>query len=138
MNYEEIDLGIATLINQKSELTPIFAQPACATHIPFMGSREHFFILINIYVKSDWIEREKQVNDSLAIVRIVIHSGLLQNEKGIEVAAWSGEQNKRSRVVRLSVLRSAYETAMNLQGADVLDKQHEGITCHWPLQHPKN
>jgi hypothetical protein len=112
MAHKENEAALTTLIDSNTSVLQAWAESYFMSHIPFMGTREHFFLLVNIYVQPDWTDREKQVSDCLALARIIIGSGLLEDEK-------------------------AYAQAMEAKTADVLAKKYEGIVCQWPLPPPQ-
>jgi hypothetical protein len=101
-------------------------------HFPFMGNRQHHFLLISISVKAELMDREKQVEHGLAVAQIALASGLLTDEKGVEVPVWLIEPRRR-RIFRLSIHEAAYAQAKKLSASDLLSKQYDGIKCSWPL-----
>src|SRR5271154_7007722 len=88
MTYEQIDSLVFALLESNSNLRGIWTRPPEIAHLPYLGTRESFFLLVSIPVRPDWTDREQQIKDCLAIAQAVIRSGLLKDEKGVEVAAW--------------------------------------------------
>jgi hypothetical protein len=88
MTHKQIDSRVFALLESSADLHGIWTRPPEIAHLPFMGKRESFFLLVNIPVRSEWTDRKQQVKDCLAIAQAIIRSSLLEDEKGIEVAAW--------------------------------------------------
>ncbi len=138
MNNSHKDTAIVALLNANTSLRSAWVQPPEVTHIPFMRSREHFFVLISAYVSPEVVEREKLANECIAVAQVAIGSGLLSDEKAVEVALYAAEGTKLRRVIRLTVLEAAFAQAMRTSAMDLLgEKPQEGITCQWPAQRPQ-
>lgn len=139
MKNQELGSKIVTLLDDTASLRRDWQQSPQVTHIPFMGTRERFFILVNLHVRPDATTREKLINGSIAVAKLIIGSGLLTDEKGVEVSAFVTvpEQKNLKRVFRLSILDTAFSQAAQIEAADLLDKVHMGISCQWPLQRPE-
>lgn len=133
MQYKQQEPIISALINEDLSLRQCWSQPAEVTHIPFMGTRSHFFLLINILVTPDLIDRGLLLNTCLSVVRKVVESSMLIDEKAVEVAIYTSSQSRAQRVVRLSVMAHAFAQIANLQATDLMGNHLEGIACHWPL-----
>jgi hypothetical protein len=131
--YKEVEVRIDFLLKDLYAKLNWTHSPQVG-HIPTDKSRESFYLLINICVKPEWVDREKQINDCLTIARVVIGSGLLTDERAVEVSAFAIEDKNSRRVFCLSVYDTAFAQVMEIEAADLLNKQFEGITCQWRLK----
>ncbi len=103
-----------------------------------MGTREKFFLLVNIKVRSEANNKEQLVSTCLAAAQLAIGSGYLTDEKAVEISAFvdvahQENQNLR-RVFRLSVNAASFVQVMKMGATDLLSETHTGITCQWPKQ----
>jgi hypothetical protein len=139
MKDKETESGIAALLAGNENLRQDWVQPPQVAHIPFMGTRKNFFVLVNVHVKPEANDKERLLNKCVAAAQLVIGSGLASGLKGFEIAAFVDvpEQRNPRRVFRLSVLDTAFAQAMQIAAGDLLHKQHSGITRQWPLQPPR-
>jgi hypothetical protein len=139
MHYKETESGIAALLNGNSSLRKELMQSPQVTHIPFMGTRDNFYLLININIRSEANNKLQLINLCLIAAQIAIGSGLLTDEKAVEVSAFVDVVNQETlkRVFLLGVSAASFGQAMHIRATDLLSKTHPGITCQWPRQKPQ-
>ena len=88
MNYKEVESRVTAMLEENEHLRGIWTDHPTLAHLPFMGNRQLHFLMVSISVKPGWIDRDQQVKETLAVARVVIGSGLLTDEKAVEVSAW--------------------------------------------------
>jgi hypothetical protein len=132
MKHEEIELRVLQLLQEKSECELTWARPPEVKHIPFMGSRENFFLLVSVVLTLWPDENIRLVKHCLSICRSIIGSGILKQEKGLEVVAYVNEKMNMRRVIRFSVLRTAFSKVAEVEAAEIIAKGSVGITCQFP------
>jgi len=105
--------------------------------IPFMKSRESFYLLVSLtFDESERIALEAR-QMSLNALRLLVQSNIANNSSGIEVVPYVKPRNQKYRLFRLSVLKSSFDIALKLQEQDLLnEKPAEGITCGWYVEKP--
>jgi len=131
---EEIAERISVLLNEEGGCNTIWARPAEVTHIPFMGSRENFFLLISICLKQESVDRKDLVSECLSAASLAIRSGLLCEEKAVEVSLYEEGPTRLYRVARLSILDVAFDQVPKIEASDLLVHPMEGVVCQWPLK----
>jgi len=132
MNNEEIKRSVLQLLQENSTHDLQWVHAPEVMHIPYMGTRQSFFLLISI-VLSFWPdEKERLVNHCLAICRSIIGSRLLRAEKGLEIVAYINKNTKMHRIIRLSVLESAFSKIVESEAAEIIGGNCPGITCQFP------
>ena len=136
MKNTKQESDIIALLDGNATFRLSWSQPPQVAHIPFMGSREKCFLLVNVHLRSEANGREKLVVGCFEVVQSIIGSGLLTDEKAVEISAFVDVLGRESlrRIFRLTVFDIAFVPAMQIAAADLLTKQHSGITCQWPLQ----
>lgn len=132
MSYKECTLKLKSLLERKDNHSLKDIQTVSVHHIPYMGTRENFFLLINLLISSE-IDRENLVNICVVVSRLAIESGLITNEKAVEVSIFSAKNEKTRRLIRVYVLDSAFADFLQVKNLDVLNNRFEGIRCQWPL-----
>jgi hypothetical protein len=141
MNYKETESGITALLDGTLSLRKELTQSPQVTHIPFMGTRENFFLLVNIKVRPEANNKQQLVSMCLAAAQMAIGSGCLTDEKAVEISAFIDvdhqENQNLKRVFRLGVKAAAFVQAMHIGATDLLNETHTGITCQWPRQIPQ-
>jgi hypothetical protein len=137
MNYKKIETAVFALL-EKASFRPNWTNPPSVSHIPFMRSRAHFFLLVNICVKPDWVDREKQIKECLEIIQMIIGADILTNQKSVEVAAYAIKENTARRVFRMFVNDTMFSQAIAMNVNDLLDKKLDGIACQWPKYRPRH
>lgn len=135
MKNQEVESSISRLLNEAAILHRDWVQSPQVAHIPFMGTRENFFLLINLYICPAENNEERLVNDAIAVAKLIIGSNLLTDEKGLEVAAFicMPEPKKFKRVFRLSIRDTEFLQVMKTEFANLSDMKRAGITVQWPL-----
>jgi len=129
--YKEVDLRISVLLKDMYSKLNWTHFPQIG-HLPTDKSREGFFLLINIYVKPEWVDREKQIDDCLMVARVVIGSGLLTDKRAVEISAFIIDEKEKTstRVFRLSVCEIAFLQAMNIEVSDLVNKKTKGLPAN--------
>jgi hypothetical protein len=138
MKNIKLESKIIALLDGNEGLRQDWLQSPQVTHIPFMRTREKFFLLINVHMRLEANNSEKLLAGCLAAVQSIIGSGLLTDEKAVEISAFVEVPKRENlrRVFRLSVLDIAFPQIMQINASDLVDKQYIGITCQWPLRPP--
>lgn len=108
-------------------LVEVSKRPQVA-YIPFMGTRERFYLLVNLLTDAEK-NREQLVSECAAAARLVIGSGLLGDEAGVEVAVFGPGGG---RLVRLSVLEAAFALVESASVDELIENRFVGIACSWP------
>ena len=135
MSYEKIESVVFNLLEGNSYVRQELMQSPQVTHLPFMGTRENFFLLVNLHIRPEMNE-EHLINVCFKAAQLVIGSGSLTDEKAVEISAFIDVPKRENlkRAFRLSVYDTAFVLAMQLSVADLLSKPPAGITCQWPLK----
>lgn len=131
MNHKDIEESVLWLLNRNSAYDLPWAQAPEVMHIPFMGTRESFFLLVSIVLAFQTDERERVVNHCLAICHSIIAAGLLEEEKGLEVVAYINENAEMQRVIRFSVHESAFSKIEGLDLTEIIEDRCSGIECQF-------
>jgi hypothetical protein len=132
---------IQALLDGNTMLRQDWTQPPRVSHIPFMQSRESFFLLVNIEMKPEANAREKLVAGCLLMAQSIIRSGLLVDEKAVEISAFVAVPEQKNlkqiyhlkRIYRFSVLDTAFAQAMQVTAEELLSREYKGMKCQWPL-----
>jgi len=73
------------------------------------------------------------IRECLHIARKIIETGILTDEKGIEIAVYVPGPRNPQRACRLIALTAAYAKLLSAQVSDVLSKQIDGLSFQSPL-----
>ena len=133
MTRKAIADRISDLLLSESEMSTLWAHAPLVIHLPFMGKREEFFLEVAIHRKEAPNCRETLISECLHIASKIIETGILTDEKGIEIAVYVPGPRNPQRACRLIALTVAYSKLLSAQVADVLSKQIEGLTFQAPL-----
>jgi hypothetical protein len=137
MSDQELSAKVATILSEYRLLNvKLLTQPS-AMLIPFMKSRESFYLLVSLtFDDSERIALEA-VQMCLRALKLLIQSGIAADLSGIEVVPYVKAENQTQRLFRLSAVKGSFDSALNLQEQDLLnDRPAEGITCGWYVQKP--
>ena len=139
MTQTEKTASFTSLVMTDAALAAKLACPAQLGYVPFMGQRDRFFLLANLDFLPEVQSREDLASHCLAAVRLILGSGLLSDEGGVEVSAWGSvaKYAGRNRLIRMSVEASAYPVAMKIEVEDLIADKHPGIRCRWPIASPE-
>ena len=137
MNNKEIEASTLEVLNSNPALNSAWSQPPAVIHIPFMGTRRSFFLLISVVLSSLAAETDLLVDHCLSICRLVIGTGLLVEENGLEVAAYHCENGRMLRIARLSVLEAAFPQIHTATAAEVIGCNFEGVNFQLPGRPPQ-
>jgi hypothetical protein len=138
MKNKDTESAVAVLLDGHADCRQDWEQSPHVSHIPFMGTREKFFLLVNVHVRLEANNRERLLNTGFRAVQLIIESGLITDEKAVEISGFvevPGQSNLR-RIFRLSALDVAFSQMTQIDAQDLLEQKYEGITCQWPLQTP--
>ena len=108
-----------------------------ATLIPFMKSRESFYLLVSLlFDDSNRIATEAR-QMCLSSLKLLVRSGIADDLSGVEIVPYIKSKDQTRRLFRLSVLKSGFNVALNLEDQDLLnEKPANGITCGWYVEKP--
>jgi hypothetical protein len=137
MSDQELSAKVATVLSgDRSLTTKLLTQPS-AMLIPFMKSRESFYLLASLtFDDSPRIEIEAR-QLCLSALQLLVQSGIANNLAGIEVVPYVKANSQTRRLFRLSVLKDSFDYVLRLREQDLLnDKPAEGITCGWYVDKP--
>ena len=133
MTHQEIDSRIASLLETTPHLRKNWEGAPRVMHIPYMGNRESFYLLISILVLPQFAERQLLVQETFSAARAAIESGLLNEEKAVDVAVYISSPKGPQRMGRFTVYDTAFDRIRTLAISDLLNNdQHEGINWSWP------
>ena len=132
MNNAYIKKEIAKLLGSDARLINMSSLPPSAMYIPFTKDRANFFLLVSLCL---W-PHAKTFNDlayaSLAALRLIIPSRLLNGLTGIEIVLYIFDGEKSDRIMRLSVQSKAFAKAFELTDNDLTkESPADGINCGW-------
>jgi len=131
MNHKEVESRVSQLLKANSAYSVAWGQPFEVTHIPFMGTRQKFFLLVSTVLSSLVEERKQLVSHCLSICRSIIGSGLLIEEKGLEVAIYANAK-KAHRIIRFSVFDGAFSKIEGLNLEEIIEGRYPGIVYQFP------
>jgi hypothetical protein len=132
MTHDKTEQRVGELLLEGALVTPGRVKLVQISHIPFMRRQREFFLQVTLEFIPPFLVKEAD-NQCLAVARMVINSGILTDQRGVEVAGWEGKWPERKRVVRLSILSKAYLQAITSNDESVLGNLVDGITCHHPI-----
>jgi hypothetical protein len=134
MTHQEIDSKIAALLEGAAHLRRNWEASPRVMHIPFMGNRDSFYLLISIHVLPKLAVREFLAQETFSVARVAIESGLLKDERAVDVAAYIPGPKGSQRVNRFTVNDTAFDRFRTLEFSELMSNdQHEGIKWSWPL-----
>jgi hypothetical protein len=133
---KDSELGIVALLDRNASCRQDWMQSPQVAHIPFMRTRDSFFLLVNLHMKSEANSRDRLVTGCLTVAQVVIGSGFLTDERAVEISAFVDvpERKNLKRVFRLSVSDTAFAQALQIHAAGLLNNPPPGITCQWPVR----
>lgn len=132
VDYNKAEAETVRLIKQELSQGRDWNMATQVTHLPYQGTRDKYFLLINLNVNPGKSDRDSLYAGALAVAQAVIRSTLLSDEKAIEVSVWvdSAVQKSPRRVFRLSILDTAFAAVMQVSMAELQANKQEGITCY--------
>lgn len=137
MSDQQLSAKVATVLSQDHSLVAkLIAQPS-AMQIPFMKSREKFYLLTSLTFddSSGIVVESRQM--CLSALQLLVRSGIASDLAGIEVVPYVKSQGNTRRLFRLSVVKDSFDKALKLSEQDLLiDKPADGITCGWYVEKP--
>lgn len=137
MNDQELSAKVASVLSGNRSLSTSLSKQPSAMLIPFMKSRESFYLLASLtFDDSPRITIEAR-QYCLSALQLLVQSGIANNLAGIEVVPYVKSNNPTRRLFRLSVVKDSFDCALKLREKDLLnDKPAEGITCGWYVEKP--
>jgi len=139
MNNDELKIKVATIIAEDRALSGKLIAPPSAMLIPFMKSREAFFLLVSLTFTDSALLSIEARQLCLRALQLVIRSGIANSLSGIEVVPYAQSQGQMRRLFRLSVMKDSLDDALRLQEQDLLnDTPGKGITCGWYVEKPSS
>jgi hypothetical protein len=137
MSDQELSAKVAAVLSGDRSLTSKLLREPSAMLIPFMKSRESFYLLASLtFENSERIAVEAR-QMCLNALQLLVRSGIANDFAGIEVVPYVKSKSQTYRLFRLSVLKDGFDIALKLREHDLLnDKPAEGITCGWYGEKP--
>lgn len=128
---------LRSLIRAESEVNALLAQEAQAMLIPYMGSRENFYLLVSLILSANC----RAFNSVSFVVRHVATLAVTVASKlpGLEVAIYAPMNGKLRRVLWLAITKEGYEYVSKLTDNDLLlEPVYPGIKCIWDVEKPQS
>jgi hypothetical protein len=72
MKHKGTASRVAALLDENANLRQGWVQSPKVAHIPFMGTQENCFLLVNLHMKPEMNEREKLLNECIAVAQLAI------------------------------------------------------------------
>jgi hypothetical protein len=125
MKVRKAESAIGALLDGNLQVRQELMQSPQVAHLPFMGTREHFFLLVNPHARSE-TNKEQLINMCFAAAQLVIGSSFLTDEKALEISAFIDvpKQENLRRAFRLPAHDTAFVQAMQISAADLLSKSY--------------
>ena len=137
MSDQELSTKVATILSEDRLLNVRLLTQPSAMLIPFMKSRESFYLLASLTFDDSERIAIEAMQMCLRALKLMIQSGIATGLSGIEVVPYVKAGNQTRRLFRLSAVKGSFDRALNLQEQDLLnDKPAEGITCGWYVEKP--
>jgi hypothetical protein len=134
---DELSTKVAAVLSADRSLGAGLLAPPSAMLIPFMKSRESYYLLVSLTLGDSEQVALEAMRTCLSALQLLVRSGIASGLSGIEVVPYVSSINRTRRLFRLSALKSSFEVALNLQEQDLLsEKPAEGITCGWYVEKP--
>jgi hypothetical protein len=137
MSDQELSAKVTAILSGDRLLTAKLLTQPSAMLIPFMKSRESFYLLTSLTFDETPGIPVEATQMCLSALKLLVQSGIANNLAGIEVVPYVKSKNQTWRLFRLSTLKDSFAIALNLREEDLLnDKPAEGITCGWYVEKP--
>lgn len=137
MSDQELSAKVATILSEDRLLNVRLLTQPSAMLIPFMKSRESFYLLASLTFDDSELIAIEAMQMCLRALKLLIQSGIATSLSGIEVVPYVKTEDQTRRLFRLSAVKDSFDRALNLQEQDLLnDKPAEGITCGWYVAKP--
>jgi hypothetical protein len=135
MESKQLNEQVITILSADSRLVEMWLQSPDAALIPYMGSRDSFFLLVSLCLLPAVSRSESISYATISTLRKIYESGLAKDLPGIEVVVYIGDNSSKTgfrRILRFTVKNCAFDKIPEL-GSENLNQANprDGLTCTW-------